>query len=172
VSIDEAFDRLVDPNDPAMVIVTTAVGERRSGCLVGFHSQASIEPRRYVVWISKVNHTAELARSAEHVAVHFLTDDDHDLAELFGGHTSDDIDKFERCDWSPGPGGVPLLTRCDRRLVGRAVARFSDGGDHMAVVLEPVSAETGAGDSSRPLRLHQVDDIDAGHPADEPPRIE
>ena len=38
--------------DAAMVVVTVAVGDERDGCLVGFHSQSSIDPRRYVVWLS------------------------------------------------------------------------------------------------------------------------
>ena len=30
-----------------MVVVTTAQGDERAGCLVGFHAQSSIEPPRY-----------------------------------------------------------------------------------------------------------------------------
>jgi hypothetical protein len=28
---------------------------------------------------------------------------DGELAELFGGETGDEVDKFDRCEWRPGP---------------------------------------------------------------------
>ena len=39
-----AFDRLMADADPAMIVLTTAAAGERAGCLVGFHSQISIEP--------------------------------------------------------------------------------------------------------------------------------
>ena len=90
------FDGLVASLDAPMAIVTVAVGDELSGCLVGFHSQCSIGPRRYAVWLSKANHTYGLALHADHFAVHLLADDDRDLAVLFGTTTGDDVDKFAR----------------------------------------------------------------------------
>jgi flavin reductase (DIM6/NTAB) family NADH-FMN oxidoreductase RutF len=59
-----------------MVIVTAAANGERSGCLVGFHSQCSIEPLRWAVWISRVNHTWPVARAARVLGVHFPSVDD------------------------------------------------------------------------------------------------
>src|SRR3954451_14252328 len=98
-----------------MAIVTTVSGGERAGCLVGFHAQCSIDPPRYVVWLSKANHTYRIALLAGHMAVPFLDEADHDLAELFGGSTGDEVDKLARCDWEGGPDGVPLLERCPNR---------------------------------------------------------
>ena len=67
---DSEFDELVGSLGPAMVVVTTAAGGLRAGCLVGFHSQCSIEPRRYAVWLSKLNETYRVAQRAEMFAVH------------------------------------------------------------------------------------------------------
>jgi flavin reductase (DIM6/NTAB) family NADH-FMN oxidoreductase RutF len=168
VAVRDRFDALVAELDGAMVVVTTATGDERSGCLVGFHSQASIDPSRYAVWVSKANHTAGVLWAAEHVAVHVLGAGDHDLAELFGSETGDEVDKFTRCDWEPGPDGVPLLVRCGHRFVGRRTARFDDGGDHVCLVLEPVEATVGA-ERIAPLRLSAVADVDPGHPAGDRP---
>ena len=66
------FDEMVADADPSMVIVTTVVGDERSGCLVGFHSQCSIDPPRYAVWISKANHTHGVAERADTFAVHLV----------------------------------------------------------------------------------------------------
>ena len=148
-----------------MVIVTTAAGDERAGCLVGFHSQSSIDPPRYVVWLSQANHTHRVAVRASTFAVHLIPVDRHDLAELFGGRTGDDDDKLSRCDWEPGPDGVPLLVDCPDRFVGRRIEWLAAGGDHDGVVLEPFDATAAGGGGS--LRLDAVADIDAGHPADE-----
>lgn len=159
----DAFDSLMSGADTAMVIVTAADGAERSGCLVGFHAQSSIEPPRYAVWISKANHTYGVAIGADHLAVHFLDERDHALAALFGGETGDEIDKFARTRWEPGPGGVPLLADCRSRVVLRRVAVVDQGGDHVCIDGEPVEAWTRAG--FRPLRFSAVEDLEPGHEA-------
>jgi flavin reductase (DIM6/NTAB) family NADH-FMN oxidoreductase RutF len=165
-----AFDDLVARLDTGMVVVTVAAGEERDGCLVGFHSQASIDPRRYVVWLSVENRTYRLAAdpAATHLAVHVLSASDLDLAERFGGSTADDpgVDKLADLPWTPGPGGVPLLAAAPERFVGRILTRErTTEGDHVPFVLEPVEAWSTGGAAEPPLRLHQAHRIDPGHPA-------
>ena len=93
--------------------------------------------------------------------MHVLGDDQHDLAELFGGTTEDDLDKFDHCGWKGGPGGTPPLDT-PRRLVGRVVGRH-DLGDHLGLLLDPVTAERL--DDRAPLTMAMVADVDPGHPA-------
>ena len=157
------FNELMASIDRPMLVVTTSAGDAQAGCLVGFHSQCSIEPRRYALWFSKANHTYPVAMRAEMYAAHFLSRDDHDLAELFGGLTGDDVDKFALVDWTEGPSGVPVLTRCANRFVGHRVALVDDGSDHVCVVVEPVEASSAA--PFVPLRLSDAGDIDPGHDA-------
>ena len=164
-AVADDFDELMAQVAPAMVVVTVAVDGEASGCLVGFHAQCSINPRRYALWLSKANHTYELALRAHTFAVHFLDDGDEALAELFGGLTGDEVDKFERTSWSPGPGGVPLLDGCRHRLVLARHALFDAGEDHVCLVGDPVAATTA--DEFTPLRLPDVDDIEPGHEAEE-----
>jgi flavin reductase (DIM6/NTAB) family NADH-FMN oxidoreductase RutF len=165
-----AFDALVARLDTGMVVVTVAAGEERDGCLVGFHSQASIHPRRYVVWLSQANRTYRLARhpSATHLAVHLLGASDLDLAARFGGQTQDDpgVDKLAGLPWTAGPGGAPLVEALPDRFVGRIVSRTPVAdGDHVPFLLEPVAAQAGGGAAEPPLRLHRAADLDPGHPA-------
>ncbi|MHB1539220.1 MAG: flavin reductase [Solirubrobacteraceae bacterium] len=54
-----------------MAIVTAAADGERSGCLVGFATQCSIEPRRFLVCISVLNRTFEIAQRSNALAVHF-----------------------------------------------------------------------------------------------------
>lgn len=162
----DAVDRFVAAADGAMVVVTVATAGERSGCMIGFWSQCSIEPRRLALWMSVENHTTSLVDAGSVVGIHLLTVGDHDLAELFGGETTDEVDKFAALrddEWSDDEG-VPVLVRCPNRLVGRVVRVVDDGScDHRLAIVEPVAAS--AADAATPLRLSDVDDVDAGHPA-------
>ena len=79
------------------------MGDELACCLVGFVSQVSIGPPRFLIGVSKLNHTYRVAQHATHPAVHLLTRRHRDLAWLFGGETGDRVAKFDRCSWSPGP---------------------------------------------------------------------
>lgn len=161
---ERALQRLAAHLDSPMVIVTAAAPDgRRSGCLVGFFTQCSIHPPRLLPCISKANHTFEVARAAPVLAVHWLGDDDRSLAELFGGETGDEVDKFQRCSWEPGPEGVPVLDGVPGWVAGPVLGRF-DVGDHVAFL---VGAEWGqAADPAAPdLGYQAVKGIDPGHDA-------
>jgi flavin reductase (DIM6/NTAB) family NADH-FMN oxidoreductase RutF len=151
--------------DFPMTIVTAFDGRERSGCLLGFHTQCSMKPRRWLVCVSKKNHTFGVASRAEWLIVHLLRDDQHALAQLFGGETEDAIaphEKFEQCAWRPGPGGTPILEGCDW-LAGRVLERH-DCGDHVAHVLDIVEVGEEHADAPQ-LGSRSVRDIAPGHPA-------
>ena len=63
------FDAIAPSLGGPMIIVTTAGGGRRAGCLVGFATQAGIDPPRFLVCLSVVNRTYRVARNASHLAV-------------------------------------------------------------------------------------------------------
>ncbi|MCI3273563.1 flavin reductase family protein [Streptomyces cylindrosporus] len=159
-------DAFTDRLDPEMCVVTAAVGERRSGCLVGFFSQCSLEPVRFTVWLSTANHTYETARAAGCLGVHLLTRDQHDLAALFGGECGADSDKFAQVRWTQGYGGAVVLTDVAAWFVGRIERCLDAGGDHVGFVVEPV--QWGGRREGPLLRLRQTLDIDPGHPAGRP----
>lgn len=157
---DEGFAEFTASLDTPMFVVTTAAGGERSGCLVGFASQTSIDPPRFLAGLSVRNHTYRVARGARVLAVHALGRDQRGLAELFGAETGDDVDKFARCEWEEGPDGVPVLAGC-AYLVGRIVERVPLG-DHVGHLLAPVS---GRGAPGPLLRLSDVADLPPGHEA-------
>jgi flavin reductase (DIM6/NTAB) family NADH-FMN oxidoreductase RutF len=160
-----SFDDLMGHVEHAMVIVTTAAGDDRGGCLVGFHSQCSIDPSRYAVWLSKANHTYRVGVFAEHFAVHVLGEANRALAARFGAKSEDDVDKLAGCDWHEGPDGVPLLDDCPNRIVARRVAMLDTETDHVCFVLEPI--DTVWDPSSGQLGLRDVLGLEPGHDAHE-----
>lgn len=161
------FDDLMTALDAPMTVVTTAAGGERAGCVVGFHTQCSIHPGRFAVWLSKANHTYRVGLRAQRFAVHFLAEGDVDLVERFGTVSGDDVDKFAAGGWSEGPDGVPLLDGCPNRMVVRKVALLDEGSDHVCVITEPESVD--APGRFSPLRLSAVGHLDPGHDVDERP---
>jgi flavin reductase (DIM6/NTAB) family NADH-FMN oxidoreductase RutF len=161
--MSEWIGELVAAANPPLYVVTTVAAGERAGCVVGFASQASIDPPRFLVAISKENRTCRVVEAASHVAVHLFGRERMDVVDLFGGETGDEIDKFDQCAWTEGVAGVPILDGADAWFVGRIVERF-DLGDHVGHLLDPVS---GGKSSAKPaaVTLHDADDINPGHPA-------
>jgi flavin reductase (DIM6/NTAB) family NADH-FMN oxidoreductase RutF len=156
-----AFERVMTSLDYPLFVVTAAADGERAGCLVGFATQTSIHPPRFLACISKKNHTYGVAREAETLAVHVVPHTGHDLAELFGGETADEgVDKFERAQWHEGPGGAPVLEAAEAWFVAR-VLELIDLGDHCGFLLEPVEAHK-AGDEDE-LGFQDAKDIEPGH---------
>jgi flavin reductase (DIM6/NTAB) family NADH-FMN oxidoreductase RutF len=158
---EERLKELLGELDSPMFLLTVAHGGERAGCLVGFATQASIAPPRFLACVSRLNHTFPLAMASPHVAVHIAPADDLDLARLFGEETGDEVDKFAHCAWHDGPEGQPIVEGCPGWFVGRVRERF-DLGDHVGLLLDPV-AVSGTGEAH--LRFEQAKDLEAGHPA-------
>jgi flavin reductase (DIM6/NTAB) family NADH-FMN oxidoreductase RutF len=144
--------------------IVTALGldGERAGCMIGFATQCSIKPPRFLACVSKVNRTFDVVREAAAVVVHFMGREQRALADLFGGETGDEVDKFELCEWSDGPCGIPLLAGVPGWFGGRVLGRL-DLGDHLGLWLEPVTAEDRGGDLD--LGFQDVKPIEPGHPA-------
>ncbi|MER7729181.1 flavin reductase family protein [Streptomyces sp. NPDC096323] len=159
------LDPFTDALDCPLYVVTAEAAGERAGCLVGFGSQCSIRPARFIVWLSKANRTYRVAARADRLAVHLLSRDQDRLARLFGGETGDRTDKFAEAAWHPGPGGAPVLDEAPAWFVGRVETRV-DGGDHVGFLLAPEAAEHPGGNDLRLLFLTDGLDITPGHPAD------
>ncbi|MGM7647971.1 flavin reductase family protein [Nocardia sp. JW2] len=159
----DSFDAVISAADAPVWIVTTSAHGHRAGCLVGFATQVSIEPRRFLVGLSKSNHTYETANTATHLAVHLIAARHFEVAGLFATTTGDDTDKFARCDWHTGPHGLPILTSAAGWFAGEILERI-DLGDHLGVLLAPVAAEAPSSDHAI-LHLSAVAELKPGHPA-------
>lgn len=153
------FAQLATTLDYPLYVVTTAVGEERSGCLIGFATQCSIHPPRFLACLSNKNHTFRLAMRAQVLAVHVVEKGNRELAELFGEQTGDKVDKFAGVAWR-WEHGVPVLEGCERWFAGTIMERV-EFGDHVGFLLEPLDTEPGP--PSGQLTFQQARDIEAGH---------
>jgi flavin reductase (DIM6/NTAB) family NADH-FMN oxidoreductase RutF len=163
VAESSPFHTLVAEIDYPMFIATTVAGDERSGCLVGFAAQGSIDPRRLVVMLSKANRTYRVASRADQLVVHFLHEGNRGLALLFGEETGDDVDKFTRCEWSHVEGVGPPVLVGTRGFVAGPILDRMDAGDHVAHLIDVAVARVDR--PGRPLTFQMVKDFVAGHPA-------
>jgi flavin reductase (DIM6/NTAB) family NADH-FMN oxidoreductase RutF len=153
---------LVSELDYPMFIVTATNGRERAGCLVGFTTQCSIDPPRFLVCLSDKNRTFRVARDADVVVVHLVPAEADPLARLFGSETGDDTDKFARCAWHEGPGGTPVLDDCANWFAGRILERVPVG-DHCALLLEPFAAHSDEREDA--FTFHRAKRLEPGHEA-------
>jgi flavin reductase (DIM6/NTAB) family NADH-FMN oxidoreductase RutF len=156
---EAGFARLVAALDYPLYVVTASVGNELTGCLIGFATQCSIHPRRFLACISKKNHTFRVAAQSAVLAVHIVDETNKQIAELFGGETGDAVDKFSAVGWHI-VDGVPILDACPRWFTATVMQRI-DLGDHVGHVLEPLSVQ--AGPDSGQLSYQQAHDIEPGH---------
>ena len=152
---------MTDGADYPLYVATASDGVELSGCLVGFVTQSSIEPVRFVICLSKVNHTFTVALRSQGLGLHLLGSDQRELASLFGEETGDEVDKFAGLAWSTAAGGAPLLTECAAWIDGSLIEHI-DAGDHEAFVVAVVDG--GPGTHGGRLMLSDASDFDAGHP--------
>jgi flavin reductase (DIM6/NTAB) family NADH-FMN oxidoreductase RutF len=160
-----SFPRLMAQLDYSMLVVTAAAARgnghpERAGCLVGFASQVSIRPARFMVCISVKNHTFAVALRSPVLIVHFVPAEAEEVAELFGGETGDEVDKFARRDWRPGPEGVPIVCELENWFAGRVIDRIPFG-DHHGFLLEPLECHDGSGSADFTFRRAKA--IEPGH---------
>jgi len=159
-TLEGDFSKLVSQLDYSLFIVTVADGDDLGGCLIGFASQVSIKPARFLACISIRNRTYRLARRARTLVVHPVPEEAEELAVLFGGQSGDQLDKFDRCRWEPGPDGAPVLTELQNWFAGRVLERI-EFGDHVGFLLEPTEVSSGATYETFTFRRGKW--IDPGH---------
>ena len=160
---EEAFEKLVGVLNYPMFVVTTRSDGIAAGCLVGFASQTSIHPPRFLVGLSKKNHTFRVAAKATHLAVHVFDREHLDVVELFGTQTGDKVDKFDRCSWHHGPAQTPILDDAAAWFVGEILDRFSMG-DHVGHLLQPVDGSP-PHELERWVSFRDVHQLKPGHEA-------
>jgi flavin reductase (DIM6/NTAB) family NADH-FMN oxidoreductase RutF len=155
-------EAITSRSDPPLYVVTAEASGEVSGCLAGFVTQASISPFRFLVCISKVNHTFRIAERSKGLALHLLGADQRALAAVFGTETGDVVDKFSQVAWRAGLTGAPVLSECAAWVEGSIINRMS-GGDHEAFLI--TVTDGGAGAMHGTFRQGDAAGFVPGHPA-------
>jgi flavin reductase (DIM6/NTAB) family NADH-FMN oxidoreductase RutF len=155
----EAITRLAEY---PLYVVTTSLGDEVSGCLAGFVTQSSIRPVRFIVCVSKVNHTFRIVERSTSLALHLLGSDQGWIASLFGEISGNEMEKFAEVKWSRGITGAPVLSACAAWVEGSIINRMS-AGDHEAFLM--TVANGGLGNSEGIFMLSDAVGFEPGNPA-------
>ena len=115
-----------------VTIVTTMTDRGPLGMTVNSFTSVSLDPP-LVLW-SPARKSARFPafEAASHFAVHILSQDQRELADIF---SKSGIEAFDDIEYTHGIGDVPLLNGCTARFECSHAAGH-DGGDHLIVVGE------------------------------------
>lgn len=158
--MSNAFATLMGSENTSLIVVTASADQVQAGCLVSYHTQASMDPQHYNFWLSKANHTYKIGLLAEHFGIHFLTQDDLAWAEHFATMSGQDTDKFAGLAIDTRHE-VPLLAALPNRMIVEQISMLDDAGDHVCVTARVVEAETSG--KFTPLRLSDLGDLRPAH---------
>ncbi len=159
----DGFSSVVDRLDYPMFVVTTRAGNERSGCLVGFATQAGIDPPRFLVGLSDKNRTFRVATAADHLAVHVLDRRHLPWRRCSAGR------RATKWTSSRDAGGAKVRTGCRSWTIPpRGSPVRSSAGSNSATTwasCSPPDLGELRGDLTDLVTFRDVRDIDAGHDA-------
>jgi flavin reductase (DIM6/NTAB) family NADH-FMN oxidoreductase RutF len=135
----------------AGVAIITAHGARPAGFTSTSLTSVAVNPPLISFNIAICSSSWPVIAEAEHVGVHFLNEEQQELAATFSRQGADRF--APPTSWHAGPGRVPLLSGVLGWLICRTVVRIP-AGDHHIVVAEVIAgSDRGRG---RPLLHYQA----------------
>ncbi|GAA1071737.1 flavin reductase family protein [Nocardiopsis composta] len=146
----DAFRRALAAHPAGVVVVTADSGGRPVGLTATSFTSVSLDPPLVAFYIAATSSTWPHLRGAGQFAVNLLTEDQRDLAARFARRGGDRF--APPTEWTPGPGGTPLLGGAAAHLLCRS-ERTEEVGDHWLVVGRVRSADVHR--PTRPLLYHQ-----------------
>ncbi len=126
-------------------------GAELGGLTAAWVTRVSTAPPLLLVAVGHERHTWQMLAAASELSVSVLHAEQVAVARLFGLHSRRDTDKWARTEHELIGDGVPTVTGCAARYLGRIRDRFTTG-DHDCVVCEITLAETVRGAPVLPLR--------------------
>ena len=155
----DAFEGMVGELEYPMFIVTARAGDEPLGCLVGFTTQASIDPPRFIACLSHNNRTYRLGRDARRWASTPCPPTRRIWRSCSAARPATSTDKSRA---APGTRaeGVPVVDRCANWFVGRVLARRTP-----AITTRSCSSRSPAPPATGRVHVPRAKRIDPGHEA-------
>jgi len=131
-----------------MYVVSSALEEKRGGCIVNAVVQVTAFPPQIVASVNKESYTQELIKESGYFGISVLEKDTPlQVIGLFGFRSCRNIDKFAEVKHFKGKTGVPLLSEYSVAYIEAKVIKVLDAGTHFIFLGEVV--ETDFLDSSK-----------------------
>jgi flavin reductase (DIM6/NTAB) family NADH-FMN oxidoreductase RutF len=142
--------------------VTTSADGQRNGLIVNSAQRASLVPAlpRVSLYLSKTNHSHDLAYRSGVLTVHLIRQDQWDLVWRLGLQSGRDGDKLDGLEVRTGETGAPYLADCVAAFEGR-VCNAMDAGASTFFLVDVVAVHPGVDGpvmTSDHFREHMPDD--------------
>ena len=126
------------------VNAVTAIGQESvpAALVVNSFTSVSLDPPLVLVCIDRDTNSYQVMSTATRYAVHVLSAEQEWVSRRFTRSDLSGADKLDGVSWSPGLGGVPLLSDYVARFECRVIAGY-DGGDHVIYLGEVEKMEVG-----------------------------
>lgn len=124
-----------------VTVVTTVANGESFGMTATSFTSVSLEPMLVQVALDLASHTHDAVKQSGVFAVNILSIGQEKIATDFA---TADIDRFERCETTRGPAGLPLLVGSIGYLECRVVEQWP-AGDHTIFLGEVVEGDTSDG---------------------------
>ena len=148
-SIDVArFKEVLGHFVTGVAVVTASTPDGPVGFTCQTFGSLSLEPTLISFSAFSASHSWPMARSVGVVGINILSSEQESVARVFGKPGSE---KFSGVEWTPGPGGAPLIEGALAHLEGR-VQFVTTQGDHDIVV---VAAEHAVSHQGEPLVFYR-----------------
>ena len=147
---------------PPVVAVTTAADGEHNGMIANSAQRASLVPAlpRISLYVSKVNHSHDLAYRSGLLTVHLLRQDQWQLIWQLGLQSGRDGDKLKGLEVRTGETGCPYLADAIAAFEGRVINAM-DAGAATFFLLDVVAVHGGTEGpvmTSEHFRRHMPDD--------------
>jgi len=129
------------------IITTRADDGTPVGITANSFNSVSLDPPMVLWSLAKTSNSLPAFETAEHWAVHILSEEQEELSNRFARRGAD---KFAGADASEGIAGLPLLPGCATRLQCRTTA-VHEGGDHWIFVGQVLAFDR---NDVQPLAFH------------------
>jgi flavin reductase (DIM6/NTAB) family NADH-FMN oxidoreductase RutF len=141
VAQHEVADKLANSVYKPLWIMTSHRGDELSGSMViSALSLFRSNPVKFVVCVTKHDHTHDVVMESGVFALHALREDQIGLATHFAYQSSRDVNKFATLDYKIGHTGCPILRDCLGYMEFEVFAKV-DTPTHTVVVAEIRNAE-------------------------------
>ncbi|MBS7657655.1 MAG: flavin reductase family protein [Candidatus Bathyarchaeia archaeon] len=144
MSVQTVLEKIVN----AVTIVTSKKGKEINGLTVAWVTQVSFNPPLVIVSIGKERYTREFIDASKVFAINILSENQKDLAKLFGFYSGRNKNKFDGVDYEIKKSGSPILKNCAAYLDCKVIKAI-EVGDHIIYVGEIL--EAGIKSNEKPL---------------------
>lgn len=116
-------------------VTASAPDGRVAALTINSFTSVSLDPPKVLFCLVTSSSSYPTLQEADVIAVHILREDQEDLARRFATSGVTGEDKLSGVDWSPGPGGVPVIEGTAATLIG-APEQMISSGDHIIVLVD------------------------------------